>query len=346
MADRVLIDVMDARYRDAGTKARNDVRDILEELGFQTTVMFNRSHNNVLRLLEVLAATGRMGRGVGAGELVVLQYPYHPQIMALFGHRMAALKRKRDCRYVILVHDVLYLRDEGLHGADQAQQRAREVGFFNQADALIVHNEMMKSRLAADGVTRPMVCLGVFDYLYDGVPARVPSEEGIRVVFAGNLTKRNKSGFLRAAPGGVTYELYGNQPQGLPACCHYNGSYPPDELIAHMEGHYGLVWDGPSAETCEGNYGAYLRYNDPHKLSLYLAAGLPVVVWHESALAGFVAARGVGVCVDSLTELAGLPAQGSLEYARMRENVEALSGRLRRGAYLLEAIDGVRAALA
>ena len=34
------------------------------------------------------------------------------------------------------------------------------------------------------------------------------------------------------------------------------------------------MWDGPSPDTCAGVYGAYLRYNNPHKTSLYLAAGL------------------------------------------------------------------------
>ena len=56
----------------------------------------------------------------------------------------------------------------------------------------------------------------------------------------------------------------------------YFGSFLPDELPAALEGGFGLVWDGDSAETCSGVFGEYLRYNNSHKASLYLASGFPL----------------------------------------------------------------------
>ena len=50
-----------------------------------------------------------------------------------------------------------------------------------------------------------------------------------------------------------------------------------------MEGSFGLVWDGISVETCAGVYGEYLKVNNPHKTSLYLASGIPVIIWKEAA---------------------------------------------------------------
>ncbi|NRO11242.1 Beta-1,6-galactofuranosyltransferase WbbI [Lactobacillus helveticus] len=50
------------------------------------------------------------------------------------------------------------------------------------------------------------------------------------------------------------------------------------------------------------NTGNYLRYNDPHKLSLYLASGIPVIIWKKAAEAKFVEENKVGITVDSLED--------------------------------------------
>ena len=49
--------------------------------------------------------------------------------------------------------------------------------------------------------------------------------------------------------------------------------------------------------------GKYLKINNPHKLSLYLAVGLPVVIWDEAAEAEFVLKENVGFTVKSLYDL-------------------------------------------
>ena len=63
-----------------------------------------------------------------------------------------------------------------------------------------------------------------------------------------------------------------------------------------------MVWDGDSIDTCSGNFGQYLKYNNPHKLSLYLSSGLPVVIWKQAAQAEFVKKHNVGICVENLKE--------------------------------------------
>lgn len=73
---------------------------------------------------------------------------------------------------------------------------------------------------------------------------------------------------------------YGNhfdQSKAEKALC-YKGSFHPDVLPGILEGDFGLVWDGISAQSCIGNTGEYLKYNDPHKTSLYIASGIPVIV--------------------------------------------------------------------
>ena len=110
-------------------------------------------------------------------------------------------------------------------------------------------------------------------------------------------------------------------------------------LPEKLEGSFGLVWDGASLDACEGRQGEYLRYNNPHKLSLYMAAGLPVILWRQSALADFVEQSGVGLLTDSLQDLDGLIRSVSpARYDRMCRQAELTGADVRRGAYLTTAL--------
>ena len=111
-----------------------------------------------------------------------------------------------------------------------------------------------------------------------------------------------------------------------------------DELIEKLKGAYGLVWDGDSLCSCEGNYGAYLKINNPHKVSLYLAAGLPVIVWKQSALYSFICENGVGFGVDSLETLDEALTQHESEYEGYCQRVQELQSKLKNGAYMHAAI--------
>ena len=113
-----------------------------------------------------------------------------------------------------------------------------------------------------------------------------------------------------------------------------------------MEGAFGLVWDGSSIDTCAGNTGNYLRYNNPHKLSLYLAAGVPVIVWDQSAVADFVKRYGVGLCVSSLKELPHLlTTLPAAEYRNMTRRAAWLAEKVTSGAFLNRVMDEVEAYL-
>ena len=113
----------------------------------------------------------------------------------------------------------------------------------------------------------------------------------------------------------------------------------PDELIKNLTGKYGLVWDGDSIETCSGGKGEYLKINNPHKLSLYLAVGLPVIIWDEAAEADFVLRENVGFTVRSLYELPGKMSDISdNNYEIMKKNAETVGARLRNGEYLTMAL--------
>ena len=122
----------------------------------------------------------------------------------------------------------------------------------------------------------------------------------------------------------------------------YKGSFKPDEVPGVLEGSFGLVWDGNTASTCGGNTGEYLRYNNPHKTSLYLASGIPVIVWSEAAMSGFVSENHVGIAVGSLYEIEEkVNAISDADYKEMKDNAIAVSAKLRSGYYFETAIKTV-----
>ena len=121
--------------------------------------------------------------------------------------------------------------------------------------------------------------------------------------------------------------------------CVYKGSYDADILPDIMEGDYGLVWDGTEITTCAGNTGDYMRYNNPHKVSLYIAAELPIIIWKQAALADFVMKNQIGITVESLDEIEGEILNITDEqYCAFKRNLKELSKRVQSGYYLKTAL--------
>ena len=113
----------------------------------------------------------------------------------------------------------------------------------------------------------------------------------------------------------------------------------PDEVPYRIEGSFGLVWDGPSLESCTGEMGGYLRYNTPHKLSLYLVSGIPVIIWAQAAMADFISRNKVGFLIDRISDIASrLDSITEEEYKTVLENIRPIQERIRNGRSLEEAL--------
>ncbi len=168
------------------------------------------------------------------------------------------------------------------------------------------------------------------------------------LVYAGALVMRKNSYLLELAHKAqhFTLHIYGNS-DGLPgidkaphAVCY--PFTPADEFIRSADGDFGLVWDGDSLETCQGDFGEYLRYNSPHKVSFYLRAGLPVIIWREAAVAPIIEHEGIGFTIGSIAELEQrLQGLTSAELEQMRKNVARVSARLASGQFFREALQRV-----
>ncbi|SEH30826.1 hypothetical protein [Selenomonas sp. KH1T6] len=330
----------DAKIANAAV-ARADAEEILSGYNFRLMHNYLAGNGQPRRTLRhFLSRTWnglRMYRSFSRQKpgCMVIQYPFVPK--GFSGLFRKALKGQK---IIFLIHDVDSLRSSLLHASQVST--AEDIDWLNRAAVLIVHNHKMEEKLREMGVNRPdFVELGVFDYLIEGEPQ--PKKFQRRVTFAGNL---GKSAFLPAwlaADRDYDIDLYGMnwRPEEHPAeKVSYHGSMPARQLPTAFTGGFGLVWDGDSIETESGMMGEYNKYNNPHKFSLYLAAGLPVIVWKQAAVAEIVEKYGIGFCVDSLQEindlLAGLTEQ---EYQAMCRRIEPLQHKVVSGGYLSNAMD-------
>ena len=77
-----------------------------------------------------------------------------------------------------------------------------------------------------------------------------------------------------------------------------------------------------------------MKFNNPHKTSLYITTGLPILIWREAAMAQFVINNNIGIAIDSLIDLDKILDDVTIdEYRVMRKNVLELSKDLKNGNY-------------
>ncbi|MBQ3486462.1 MAG: glycosyltransferase [Clostridia bacterium] len=271
-------------------------------------------------------------------DILLVQYPYFPVKAAPIARFGLHMLKWKGVETAALVHDLDSLRLIGGDGARWSDQV-----LLPSFDRIICHNGRMQAYLASQGVPRgKLTPLTLFDYHTEApMPER---ERSLSVCVAGNLS-REKSGYLYALPRTkLVWHLYGGGWKGKKRRTDVisHGEVAPEKLPGVLEGAFGLVWDGPSTERCSGAYGAYLMLNDPHKMSLYLAAGMPVVVWACSAQADLVRAEGAGLVIERLGELpAAIAAVPPEAYAEMAGNARRLGEKLRCGVYLTRALAGM-----
>jgi len=291
------------RYRDcvsAGNKAKSDYEDILVAEG-AVNLGLARSYGRgkVAAFLLNLAGVVRYAACVRRGDIVVLQYPVKKYFSLL-----CRLARLRGARTVALVHDLGSCRRRRL----SVEQEMRRLG---HADMVAATNSVMARWLVAHGLSEERVeALGLHDYLSPAEPPAQRCGSLSDIAYAGSLNMRKNSFLLRMveldAP--LRVHLYGSLKDYSPAdgtATHIveHGFVAPEAFIAGAQAAWGLVWDGDSPDACTGDWGGYLRLNTPHKSAFYLRAGLPLIVWSESAIAPIVRERGLGLCVGSLREL-------------------------------------------
>ena len=279
----------------ASAKAPADVRAVCISHGlapidlydFDRSTAWSRIWGSVRSALQLAASATRLA----SADDVVVQYPLG-RINELILVRM-----KLGSRSVCIVHDLEMLRRPAI--------ARREEATLSRFDVVVAHSEAMADVVQASQPDRSVVVLEAFDFL--GTPPALPAAARPSCLYVfGNLSPE-KAGYLYRLDTSHTspmVEVYGPHCEVdlLPNGVRWNGVLDPDEpSLGEIRG-FGLVWDGDSPSTLAGPVGEYLKYNAPHKFSLYLALGIPVIVPSAAAIAPVVERYGLGVCVASVEE--------------------------------------------
>lgn len=107
-----------------------------------------------------------------------------------------------------------------------------------------------------------------------------------------------------------------------------------------MDEKYGLIWDGDSIDKCTGVAGNYEKINNPHKLSLYLSMGIPVIAWRRAAISEFIESNTIGFVVSSLDEIdTVLNKLNEEDYIKFKNNAINIGHKIKNGEYTLQAVN-------
>ena len=328
-----LLSVYDKTEYNAGPKAKRDISKILsEKLNFKN-IEFYFSLNNTIssKINKIKYLNWDIPRKLKNKKIdnIFIQYPIYSTVVT---EKILSLLDSHVKVYYI-IHDLESLR---LFKND-ANYLVEEINRLNKADGLVSHNSTMTKWLRENGVKTKISNLEIFDYLTENVAPESNSYEKT-LCYAGNL---QKSDFL--VNEFYPIDVYGPNPKKeYPNTVSYKGVFVPEELPKHLKESFGLIWDGNRIDECNGVYGEYMKYNNPHKVSLYLSSGLPVIIWEKAALAGFVSKHQAGIVVESLAQLQDK--LGSLteeEYLNLRYNAQLVSEKLKKGHYVVEAVSNL-----
>lgn len=343
MKNKYILSVHPKNYNQnhAGSKAVLDVESYANEIGFETVDICNKLDNKYIRLKDILMNQFK----IKDDSIILFQYP---SIYGKMDNLMSKLyiQNKKDCTTIAIIHDLECLR---LFKSNSLQENIKkEFAILNRFDYLISHNPIMTKWLKENGLKSKIVNLELFDYKSDLNIKEFSESKFKYIAFAGNLNK-DKSGFIykldKLKCKNLNINLYGpnydNQEQNNKNI-KYKGTYAPEELNKVFEEGFGLIWDGQDLDTCSGDIGEYTKYNNPHKLSLYISSGLPVIVWKHAAISNFVEKYNIGIIIESIYDIQEkLDSIEEKDYINMLENVRKLQKKVIDGYFIKSAINKI-----
>lgn len=322
----------------AATKAPSDLQEIFIRNKFVELVKIKKENRKYKKYASLLKSFISSVSKLKKGDVLIFQFPFATGTK----FKMILLRycKIKKIKVIFLMNDLESLR----YNVDTLKIIKKEK-YINLADVIICHNRSMKEYLISCGISREkLIELEIFDYLADISEFEEKKNSGIEVSIAGNLAKV-KSGYiykLIEKIEKITLNLYGpnfSPENEVRENIRYKGSVNPNRLPVEIKGDYGLIWDGDEITTCSGITGNYLRYNNPHKTSLFLVAGMPIIVWKYSAMREFVERNRIGIVIEDLNKLEErLVSVSAEEYNTMKNNVSNISFKLRSGYYTTNAI--------
>lgn len=322
-----------------GTKAREDIDNILNSMEFTPIICRPcRDFSSPTRVIDSLVSLKlnwrRCNKEIGKEDYVIIQYPFGKYDINI--KEITKVKNKKNTKFIAIIHDIPSIQENTIDDIEEKK-------LLQLFDVIVCHNKKMMDVLSIqmEISSLKMVSLEIFDYLYGhNVERRENKYDGLTI--AGNLSSK-KAGYIYKLKevckrNNIGLNLYGPNFEGEDNE-FYLGSYPPAELIKVIKGSFGLIWDGDSLDTCNGTYGEYQKINNPHRVSMNLAAKIPLLIWKEAALKDFVVNNGIGVEISSLNEIKSIiDSITEKDYEVMLDNLESISKKITTGYYAKKAI--------
>lgn len=335
MKRRFYYNVIYRKGKSAGTKAIEDCNDIVRTMGYKPiNLIMERESNTIFKRVQRYLYIFVKFLGKYDANIVV----YHPiDLKKIYIDLLSIVKVIKKLTYVFLIHDLDSLRYKNKRG-NYIDSKMLKI-----ADYIISHNRKMTNYLIKRGVPEEKIInLEIFDYLGEIKKKNIRFSPVLNI--AGNLSV-NKCEYLKQLndiQNGTLFNLYGiNFDSSIltSETIKYKGEFEPEEIPNQLTEGFGLVWDGTSINGCEGHTGEYLKYNNPHKLSLYLVSGLPVVISEEAAEADYVRKNNVGIVVKRIEDFKKYYDEMTLEdYTKMLACVNNCAEKINNGYYLKKAI--------
>lgn len=338
----------------ASSKARIDVEKVLEKNNnnkFYIDTKYGVQTNKLMKWKQLLIYKNNLKvwdkelSKLKENDIVFIQYPILNTTANL--EKVINKYRKKGIIFVAIIHDMDSLRYKPEIQGKMLYARVCEEdkNILKAMNYIIAHNYSMKNELIKLGNdSNKIIELQLFDYLLDKEPKKIERTKNDPIIIAGNLSPEKAKYLGQLNTLNVPFNLFGvgyTDSMGGNNI-FYKGKFKPEELLDYLEGSFGLVWDGISLDTCTGGFGEYLKYNNPHKVSLYLTAGIPVIVWEQSALAKFIKENHLGITINTLNELKDkINNITEDEYKTMLENTKRISEKTKNGMFLTEALNKI-----
>lgn len=328
----------------AGGKPKNDANYIFKKSGYQEIKIIPKLFTKSKIISEFFTIVLGVLRVFFLPSNIIIAQNFPPRQYgeAVVIRYFNKIKNRKKIKTILLVHDLEELRNAKNGYGQGVKAITARTSILESTDVIISHNDAMTKWLVSKSISKDKIIeLEIFDYLES--LENSGGAYGNRIIIAGSLGK-DKAGYLSELTelNNLQFELYG---PGLEEkvkkidYVNYHGSYPSDQILSVISGSYGLIWDGDTLQGGGGINGQYQRYNNPYKVSLYLAAGFPIIIWKGAALSSFVSKHNIGFVIDDLTELPEKISSISVQdYGVMKENINEIGEKIRSGYFLSEAL--------
>lgn len=250
------------------------------------------------------------------GDTVIVQYPLWTNNTEFELEFINYLKTVRHAKIVALVWDIVsWLQDN----RDRDYTGDASLWMLNKYDLVVAANPKMAKRLREEGgVISPMIPMYLTDFIYNGPLLQKQFKKEIYYVATGI-----DPAMIEEYPSNMPINFIGpnSKVKDFPEYVRLLGPMDSNDIPSQLDGGFGLLYY-PQNGGYKGMH-RYGEYNNPMKLSLYLASGLPVVCLSNTAHAKWIKERGVGVVIDNLSDIEqAINAVTEDEYYKMLENIK------------------------